>query len=90
VIDLVVALPFSVMAMSACTGQSRRAIAAGALTLGWLAYLRFGLPLFVLSPLGAWMAVLATLVVSAVLAGAKDLTPRLHFPAGSEVPSPAD
>jgi hypothetical protein len=89
-IDLVVALPFSVMAMSTCTGQSRRAIAAGALTLGWLVYLRFGLPLFVISPLGAWMAVLATLAISVVLAAAKELTPLLHFPAGSEVPSPAD
>jgi hypothetical protein len=67
-IDLVVAVPFAVAAMSACAGQLRRAIAACVLTLAWLTYLRFGQPLFTLSPLGAWMAVLATLGISIVLA----------------------
>jgi hypothetical protein len=72
-IDLVVAVPFSVAAMAACTKQHRKAIAASALVLGWLLYLRFGLPVFTLSSLGAWMAVLATVIVSILLAGTKDL-----------------
>jgi hypothetical protein len=90
-IDLVVALPFAVSAMAACAGQYRRAIAAGSLTFAWLFYLRFGLPVFPVSPLGAWMAVLATLIVSVVLAGAKDLSARpLQFPAPTGIPSPAE
>jgi hypothetical protein len=90
-IDLVVALPFAVSAMAACAGQYRRAIAAGSLTFSWLFYLRFGLPVFPVSPLGAWMAVLATLIVSVVLAGAKDLSARpLQFPAPTGSPSPAE
>ena len=90
-IDLVVALPFAVAAMSVCAGQYRKAIVASALVLAWLTYLRFGLPVFTLSPLGAWMAVLATVIVSMVLAGAKDLSARtLIFPAPSGMPSPAE
>jgi hypothetical protein len=90
-IDLVVALPFAVGAMAACSGQHRRAVVAGALVLAWLVYLRFGLPVFILSPLGAWMAVLATVIVSVALAGAKDLSTRtLIFPAPSRLPSPAE
>jgi hypothetical protein len=90
-IDLVVALPFAVAAMSAVARQNRRAIAAGALTLAWLVYLRFGLPVFMLSPLGAWMAVLATVIVSVLLGVAKDLSARaLRFPAPSGIPSPAE
>lgn len=73
-IDLVVAVPFAVAALTACSGQIRRALVAGALTLAWLLYLRFGQPVLPVSPLGAWMAVLTTLVVSMVLAGAKDLS----------------
>jgi hypothetical protein len=71
-IDLVVAVPFAVTAMAACTGQHRKLIAAGALVLAWLLYLRFGLPVFTLSPLGAWMAVLATVIISLLVAGAKN------------------
>jgi hypothetical protein len=90
-IDLIVALPFAVAAMSAVARQNRRAIVAGALTLTWLVYLRFGLPVFALSPLGAWMAVLATVIVSVLLAVAKDLSARaLRFPAPSGIPSPAE
>ncbi len=90
-IDLVVALPFTVAAMSAVAGQNRRAIVAGVLTLSWLVYLRFGLPAFTLSPLGAWMAVLATVIVSVVLGGAKDLSARmLRLPVPSGFPSPAE
>jgi hypothetical protein len=90
-IDLVVALPFAVAAMAACTGQHRRAIAAGAITLGWLLYLRFGLASFSVSSLGAWMAVLATVVVSVLLGVLKDLSARaLRFPAASGIPSPAE
>jgi len=90
-IDLLVALPFAVASMAACMGQRRKALAAGALVLAWLVYLRFGLPLAGLSPLGAWMAALATIVLSVVLAQAKDLSLRtLRFPAPAGIPSPAE
>jgi hypothetical protein len=90
-IDLVVALPLAVAAMAVCTAQHRRAVVAGALVLAWLIYLRFGLPVFTLSPLGAWMAVLATVIVSIALGGANDFSTRtLIFPASSRMPSPAD
>ena len=90
-IDLVVALPFAVAATSACVRQYRKAIVAGVLMLAWLVYLRFGLPAFTLSPLGAWMAVLGTVFVSVVLASAKDLSTRMwQFPAPAGIPSPAE
>jgi len=90
-IDLVVALPFAVAAMSACVRQYRKAIVAGALTLAWLVYLRIGLPSFAISPLGAWMAVLGTVFVSVVLASAKDLSTRMfQFPAPAGIPSHAE
>jgi len=90
-IDLLVALPFAIAAMSVCARQYRKAIVAGALVLSWLIYLRFGLPVFTLSPLGAWMAVLGTVLVSLVLVHAKDLSARtLIFPAPSGMPSPAE
>lgn len=89
-IDLIVAAPFAVAAMSACAGQYGRAAWAGALVLGWLVYLRFGLPLFSLLPVGAWTAVLATMIVSVALATAKDLSLRTLVPASSEIPSPAE
>ncbi len=90
-IDLVVAVPFAVAAMAGCVKQYRRAAAAGALVSAWLVYLRFGLLVFSLSPLGAWMAVLATLAISVILAVAKNLSAQsLKFPAPAGIPSPAD
>jgi hypothetical protein len=89
-IDLVVAAPFAVAAMSACAKQYGRAASAGLLVLGWLVYLRFGLPIFSLAPFGAWTAVLATVILSVVLATAKDLSLRTVVPASSGLPSPAE
>ncbi len=89
-IDLVVAAPFAVAAMSACTRHYGRAAGAGTLVLGWLFYLRFALPAFSFSPFGAWTAVLVTVILSVALATAKDLTLRTLIPAPSEIPSPAE
>jgi hypothetical protein len=89
-IDLVVAAPFAVAAMSVCAKQYGRAASAGLLVLGWLVYLRFGLPIFSLAPFGAWAAVLATVMVSVVLATVKDLSVRNLFAAPAGLPSPAE
>jgi hypothetical protein len=72
-IDLVVALPFAVAAMSACAGKYRNAAIAGALTVGWIVYLRFGLPAINPSPVAAWLAVLATIVASVAVGGGMDI-----------------
>jgi hypothetical protein len=90
-VDLVVAVPFAVAAMAACTRQFRRAAIAGGLTLAWLLYLRFGLPVLIPSPLAAWVAVVATLAVSLALAAAKGFSVRgLQISAPSRIPSVAE
>ena len=89
-IDLVVAAPFAVAAMSACARQYGRAAWAGALVLAWLIYLRVALPAFSVSAFGAWTAMLATLILSVALATANNLSLRTLFPAPPEVPSPAE
>jgi hypothetical protein len=87
-IDLVVAVPFAAAALAVCAKQFGRALAAGALTLAWLVYLRFGLPAVALSPLQAWIAVLATVAIGALLASARTLPTRtLQIPVSSGIPS---
>jgi hypothetical protein len=65
-IDLIVSLPFALAVQAAAShsipGKSRRvAVTAGlAFTLAWLAMVRFGLPLALISPLIPWTLVLFT------------------------------
>ena len=90
-VDLVVAVPFTVAAMAVCALQFRRAGIAGALTLAWLLYLRFGLPVSVPSPIAAWVGVLVTLAISVALAGARGFSPRtLQLPTPARIPSTAE
>lgn len=71
-IDLVVATPCVVALQAACTRtlawddpSRRRAFVWGAaLTLAWLALLRFGLDIFIAVPGLSWVAVLATMAAS--------------------------
>jgi hypothetical protein len=89
-IDLAVAVPFTATVLAICARQVSRALASGGLTLGWLLYLRFGLPAATPSPLQAWIAVLATLAVSVLLWGARFRslpTRRLQIPESSGIPS---
>jgi hypothetical protein len=68
-IDLVVAVPFAVGVQTACRKQWLRSAIALLVTIGWVLYLRFGLPLQEPPRLEAWAAVITTLTASAVLAG---------------------
>ena len=62
-IDLVVAVPFAVCVQSTCMGRWRAAILCGAITLGWLCYLRFLLPHFEPQPLLLWATTSITILV---------------------------
>lgn len=70
-IDLIVAVPFAVGVQTACQKQWLRGLTALAVTTGWVAYLRFGLPVLEPSQVFAWATVLATLAASAVIARAE-------------------
>lgn len=69
-IDLVVAVPFAVGVQVGCQKQWLRAMAAFAVTIGWVVYLRFGLAVLAPSQWFAWAMVVATLAISAMIARA--------------------
>ena len=88
VIDLVVALPFAAAVLTACKREFPRALALGALTTGWLIYIRFGLPIASPPPGIAWIAVLVTLAAPLVPPGLKILPKQTQKTPGSyEIPS---
>jgi spermidine synthase len=73
-VDLVVAVPLVVGVLALCAldvpwrGARARAVLAGmALTLAWIAMLRFGAGILAAAPFLAWPAVIATLVASALI-----------------------
>ena len=83
VVDLVAAVPYA-LALLAISGAShprrRLAMAMGiGLTLGWVALLRFGVPLFE-STTFTWLASLATLVVCALAQRAHGGNRGLRYP----------
>jgi hypothetical protein len=74
-VDLVVAVPFTLIFQAAWTGSvplthsvRRKALVAGmTLTLAWLVLLRYGLRLFLISPLIPWSSILLSVVWCLVL-----------------------
>ena len=79
IVDLAVAVPFTVLVQAVGSGQTlnpstrrRAAIASALLVALWLILLRFGTPILVVSPLVPWTCLIASTVLSAKL-----LTPFL-------------
>ncbi len=74
-VDLVVAVPFTLIFQAAWTGSvplthsvRRKALVAGMmLTLAWLVLLRYGLRLFLISPLIPWSSIILSVVWCLVL-----------------------
>ncbi len=62
-VDLVVAVPFAVCVQNSCAGRWRSAALNGAITLGWLAYLRWLLPSMPMAPAVAWSAITVSLAL---------------------------
>jgi len=72
--DLVVAVPFSVLVLAICSStttsaSTRRKASLGSTLMvsGWLALLRYGTALFVLSPILPWTMTIVSTAVSAIL-----------------------
>jgi hypothetical protein len=59
-VDLVAALPYAMALAAISTGRWRAAATGAALTVAWLAALRFATPLFA-SPYFTWAATLGTI-----------------------------
>ena len=74
-VDIVVAIPFSLLVESLCVDSQpiassvrRRAAVTGTLiTAGWLLLLRFGTPIFISSSIASWIFVIGSTGISAVM-----------------------
>lgn len=66
-VDLVVAVPFAIWVQSTCARRWKSALLAGVITLAWVMYLRWLLPVTSVRPALAWAAIVVTLVVPFVV-----------------------
>jgi hypothetical protein len=67
-VDLVAAVPFAAAVQTACTKQWLRSSTLVGITIGWVVYLRFGLPGLEPTSQQAWAGITATVAASATLA----------------------
>ena len=66
-VDLIVAVPFATSVQRGCQRQWKMMALYGAITLLWIAYLRFGMPYFEPSRAAAWLAGGITVSLPALL-----------------------
>jgi hypothetical protein len=84
-VDLVVAVPFSLMIQSLCLRDWVRAGFGASITMSWLLYLRFGMLEAAPAPVHAWAMVLVTLAVTAYVGIRSSLRSNVHFVAESSL-----